>query len=135
VVADPVRTRRRDQREEPFDELAALHQDVGGAVSPSGLEPQCECAVLTLLESFAREEALQLLAHDLVKKSLLRLMALVLGHEVPDRDRVEECAVRKLEPICRHGIERRGVRIGWRFMRWAGAMPGALPTPRGCSRL
>ena len=35
----------------------------------------------------AREEALQLLAHDLVKKSLLRLMALVLGHEIPDRDR------------------------------------------------
>jgi len=35
----------------------------------------------------AREEALQLLAHNLVKKSLLRLMALALGHEIPDRDR------------------------------------------------
>jgi hypothetical protein len=73
--------------DEPLDELAALHQDVGGAVSPSGLEPKCECAVLTLLESFAREEAVQRLAHDLVKKSLLRLMALIPGHEVPDWDR------------------------------------------------
>ena len=37
----------------------------------------------------AREEAFQLLADDLVKEGLLRLMPLVLGHEVPDRDR--EC--------------------------------------------
>ena len=35
----------------------------------------------------AREEAFQLFAHDLVKKSLLWLMAPVLGHDVPDRDR------------------------------------------------
>jgi hypothetical protein len=35
----------------------------------------------------AREEAFELLANDLMKESLLRLMALVLGHEVPDRDR------------------------------------------------
>ncbi len=33
------------------------------------------------------EEAFELLAHDLVKEGLLRFMALVLGHEVPDRDR------------------------------------------------
>ncbi len=32
------------------------------------------------------EEAFQLLAHDLVKEGLLRFMALVLGHEVPDWD-------------------------------------------------
>ena len=35
----------------------------------------------------AREEAFELLANDLMQKSLLRLTALVLGHEVPDRDR------------------------------------------------
>ena len=40
----------------------------------------------------AREKAFELLANDLMKKSLLRLMALVLGHEVPDRDRVGESA-------------------------------------------
>ena len=38
------------------------------------------------------EEAFQLLAHDLVKEGLLRFMALVLGHVVPDRDQgVERC--------------------------------------------
>ena len=36
----------------------------------------------------AREEAFELLANDLMKESLLRLMALVLGHAVPGRDRV-----------------------------------------------
>jgi hypothetical protein len=40
----------------------------------------------------ARQEACELLANDLMKKSLLRFMALVLGHEVPDRDRVGESA-------------------------------------------
>ena len=40
----------------------------------------------------AREEAFELLANDLMKKSLLRFMALVLGHEVPDRDRRGESA-------------------------------------------
>ncbi len=38
-------------------------------------------------ERRAGEEAFELLPHDLVKKGLLRLMALVLGHEIPDRDR------------------------------------------------
>jgi len=33
-----------------------------------------------------REEAFQLLADDLVKEGLLRLVALALGHEVPGRD-------------------------------------------------
>ena len=35
----------------------------------------------------AREEAYQLLAYNLMNKSLLRLMPLVLDHEVPDGDR------------------------------------------------
>jgi hypothetical protein len=35
----------------------------------------------------ARKEACELLANDLMKESLLRLMALVLSHEAPDRDR------------------------------------------------
>ena len=34
----------------------------------------------------AREKALELLANDLVKEGLLRVMALVLGHEVPLRN-------------------------------------------------
>jgi hypothetical protein len=38
----------------------------------------------------AREEAFELLAHDLMKESLLRFTALVLGHEIADRDRVGE---------------------------------------------
>ena len=41
-----------------------------------------------------REEAFQLLADDVVKEGLLRLMPRVLGHEVPDRDRSGE--VRRL---------------------------------------
>ena len=40
----------------------------------------------------ARQEAFELLANDLVKKSLLRFMARGLGHEVPDRDRLRESA-------------------------------------------
>ena len=34
----------------------------------------------------AREKALELLADDLVEEGLLRVMALVLGHEAPFRD-------------------------------------------------
>ena len=40
----------------------------------------------------AREKTCELLAKDLMKESLLRLTVLVLGHEVPDRDRVGESA-------------------------------------------
>jgi hypothetical protein len=40
----------------------------------------------------AREKAFELLANDLMQESLLRFMALVLGHKVPDRDRVGESA-------------------------------------------
>jgi hypothetical protein len=64
-------------------------------------EPMCEHAAaeegakLLLDESRCRlfperpagQKAFELLPHDLVKKGLLRFMALVLGHEVPDRDR------------------------------------------------
>ena len=54
-----------------------------------------ECAKLLLDEAGrglipmarTREEAFQLLADDLVKEGLLRLMPHVLGHEVPGRDR------------------------------------------------
>ncbi len=40
-----------------------------------------------LAERRTVEKAFQLLQHDLVKKGLLRFMALVLGHEAPERDR------------------------------------------------
>jgi hypothetical protein len=43
----------------------------------------------------ALEEGLQLLADDLVKQGLLRLAALVLGHEVPGRDRSGEARRRR----------------------------------------
>ncbi len=46
-------------------------------------EPWCRL----ISQCGAREEAFQLLAYDPMKKSLLRFMALVLGHEVPNRDR------------------------------------------------
>jgi hypothetical protein len=49
----------------------------------------------------AREKAFQLLPHDPVKKRLLRLMALVLGHAVPVRDRAGEAQAQRLEPISR----------------------------------
>lgn len=69
-----------------------------------------ECAKLLLDEARsrllsprgAREEAFELLANDLVEKSLLRLMPLVLGHEIPDGDRVGR---EKLEPVRRHDTE------------------------------
>ena len=40
----------------------------------------------------AGEEPFELLANDLVKKSPLRLMALVLGHEAAARDRLGSAA-------------------------------------------
>ncbi len=43
----------------------------------------------------AREEGLQLLADDLVKQGLLRVAALVLGHEIPGRDRSGEARRRR----------------------------------------
>ena len=55
MVSNLVGARRGDQWDEPLGELAPLHQDVGGSVAPAGLEPQRECAVLSLLESFARK--------------------------------------------------------------------------------
>lgn len=44
------RSRRWDQRHQPFDELAPLHQDVGDAVAPAGLEAQGEYSVGAVFE-------------------------------------------------------------------------------------
>ncbi|MCG8589640.1 MAG: hypothetical protein MJE66_10145 [Proteobacteria bacterium] len=44
-----------NQRHQPLDELAALHQDVGGAVAPAGLETQRESSIRAGLESLAGE--------------------------------------------------------------------------------
>ena len=52
----------------------------------------------------AREEAFELLAHDPMKESLLRFTALVLGHEVPDRDR-RGWSAENLELIRRQNTE------------------------------
>jgi hypothetical protein len=43
-----------------------------------------------------RKEGLQLVADDLVKEGLLRLVALVLGHEIPGRDRIMERTLRSV---------------------------------------
>ena len=51
----------------------------------------------------AREKAFQLLADDLVKEGLLRLMPLVLGHEVPDRDRRGALRRSECRPVNRQG--------------------------------
>ena len=65
----------------------------------------------------AREEALELLANDLMKERLLRLMALVLGHAVPGRDRVG-AQRKKLGLIYPHGTPATRRRGGARFVRW-----------------
>jgi len=54
VVANLMRARWGDQRNEALDELGSLHQDVGGSVAPGGLEPQGEHAVAAFLEPLAR---------------------------------------------------------------------------------
>jgi hypothetical protein len=46
---------RRDQRDEGVDELASLHQDVGGAVAPAGLEAKQEPAIRVLFEAVIRK--------------------------------------------------------------------------------
>ena len=45
VVADPTRTRRWDQRDQPLEQLAGLEDDVRGAVAPAALERVAEPAV------------------------------------------------------------------------------------------
>jgi len=55
VVTDLVGTRGRNQGYEPLDELAALHQDVAGAVAPGGLQAHGEPSVGKLLEAIVRE--------------------------------------------------------------------------------
>ena len=47
--------RRGDQWHQSLDELAALHQDVGGSIAPAGLETQREPPIRALLESLAGE--------------------------------------------------------------------------------
>ncbi len=51
VVPGLMSPRRRDERCEPFEQLAMLHQDVCRAVAPAGLEPVCEASVWQRLES------------------------------------------------------------------------------------
>jgi hypothetical protein len=76
----------------------------------------------------AREEASELLANDLMKESLLGLMALVLGNAVPGRDRVG-APRKKLEPIGPHGTRatRRSDAVALRAME---AVPRALSIRR-----
>ena len=61
------------------------------------------------------EEAFQLLAHDLMKEGLLRFMALVLGHEIPDRDQgwnaAAEASARS--PAGQPGLSRRRRPSAW----------------------
>ena len=53
VVADLMGAWRRDQRDQAVDEIAALHQDVRGAVAPGSLEAQSESAIGVFFESIA----------------------------------------------------------------------------------
>ena len=76
----------------------------------------------------AREEAFELLANDLMKESLLRLMAVVLGHAVPGRDRVG-APREKLEPIGPHGT-RATLRSDAVALRAMEAVPRALSMNR-----
>ena len=55
VVTDLVGARGRDQGHEPLDELAALHQQVAGAVAPAGLQAQGEPSVGKLFETLVCE--------------------------------------------------------------------------------
>jgi hypothetical protein len=47
--------RRWNERHQPFDELASLHEDVGGAVAPAGLQAQSESSIRAFLQALARE--------------------------------------------------------------------------------
>ena len=83
----------------------------------------------------AREEVYESLANDLVKERLLRFMAWVLGHEIPDRDRVGQSTAE----------EARADRTAWRWAirRSPGAscraarraMPGEPSKQRGSGNL
>jgi hypothetical protein len=52
VVPHLVGSRRRNQRNEAVDQLAALHRDVRGAVAPAGLQAKQKPAILAFLEPF-----------------------------------------------------------------------------------
>jgi hypothetical protein len=44
-----------NQRDEPFDQLASLHQDMRGSVAPAGLEAKRESTIRALFELFVGE--------------------------------------------------------------------------------
>jgi hypothetical protein len=46
---------RWDQGHEPFDELAAIHQEVRGSVAPAGFEAKRESSIRTLLQAIVYE--------------------------------------------------------------------------------
>lgn len=55
VISHLVRARRRNQRHQAVDQLAALHRDVRGAVAPARLQANHEPAIGALLEPFVRQ--------------------------------------------------------------------------------
>jgi hypothetical protein len=55
VVADLVGARRRNEGDQPLQQLGALHQDVRRAVAPARLEVQGEPSVGTRFEAIVRE--------------------------------------------------------------------------------
>ncbi len=55
MISNLMSARRGNQRHQPLDELAALHQDMGGSVTPASLEAQREPPIRALLESLAGE--------------------------------------------------------------------------------
>jgi hypothetical protein len=51
VVAQLVGPGCGDQGHEPFDQLTSFHQDVRGAVAPTGLQPEREFSIRSLLQA------------------------------------------------------------------------------------
>jgi hypothetical protein len=69
----------------PSTRRGAFHASYDSLL-PQILEESDEARYRLIAVGRAREEALELLADDLVEEGLLRVMALVLGHEAPFRD-------------------------------------------------
>ena len=55
MVANLMRTRRRNERHQSLQQLVTLHQDVGRAVAPRGLETQGEPSIGAFFETVACE--------------------------------------------------------------------------------
>jgi hypothetical protein len=106
--------------QEPVREHATAKEGAKLLLDEAGSGPLSVCS--------AREEAFELLANDLMKESLLRLMALVPGHAVPGRD-LAGAPSKKLEPIGPHGMRatRRSDAVALRAME---AVPRALSMRR-----